>query len=140
MVVVFYLLVSAVVLCMLMSIKALFSPLDEGMQKISLSHFIWLAFLYGTICIGFALLYLLLEMRDMSVILDNGIRLTGDFFLMLETSIYFSTMTMFSVGYGDLTPIGIGRMIATVQAFVGYVLPAAFFVRTVIEFDHVSKR
>ncbi|MFS0784700.1 ion channel [Bacillus sp. 1P06AnD] len=136
----FYILVCSILICMFMSIKALFSPAEEGLQKISLSHFLWLAFLYGTICIGFALLYLLLEMKDMEVIMDHGIAMTDHFLPNLEKAIYFSTMTMFSVGYGDLTPIGIGRMIATVQAFIGYILPAAFFVRTVIDFDYASKR
>ena len=135
----FYLLVGAVVFCMVMSVRAIFTPIEEGMQKISISHFLWLVYLYGTICVGFAMIYLLFEMQDMSVILDHGLQMSGNFLIKLETSFYFSAMTMFSVGYGELIPIGVGRLIATIQAFVGYTLPAAFVVRTVIDFEQSNK-
>ena len=124
---VFYLLIAAVIFCMIMSIKAIFTPIEAGTHKVSVTHFLWLILLYGTICIGFALLYLMFEMKDMNVILDHGLQISGNFFLKLETSFYFSAMTMFSVGYGELIPIGLGRFLATIQAFVGYTLPAAFF-------------
>lgn len=135
----FFLLIAAVLFCMVMSIKAIFTPIETGIHKVSLSNFLWLMCLYGTICIGFALLYLLFELEDISVILHHGLQLSGDFLLKLETSFYFSAMTMFSVGYGELIPIGIGRWIATTQAFVGYTLPAAFVVRTVIDFESIKK-
>ncbi|WP_042351722.1 ion channel [Bacillus massiliigorillae] len=135
----FYILVGAVIFCMVMSVRAIFTPIESGIHKISISHFLWLVYLYGTICIGFAMLYLLFELKDMSVILDHGIQMSGNFFLKLETSFYFSAMTMFSVGYGELIPIGIGRIIATIQAFVGYTLPAAFVVRTVIDLEQGNK-
>lgn len=135
----FFILMGAVIICMVMSIRAIFTPIEAGLHKISFSHFLWLVCLYGTICIGFALLYLLFEMREINVILDHGIQMSGDFLRKLETSFYFSAMTMFSVGYGELIPIGAGRFIATIQAFVGYTLPAAFVVRTVIDFENVTK-
>lgn len=135
----FYILVGAVIFCMVMSVRAIFTPIEAGIHKISISHFLWLVYLYGTICIGFAMLYLLFELKDMSVILDHGIKMSGNFFLKLETSFYFSAMTMFSVGYGELIPIGVGRIIATIQAFVGYTLPAAFVVRTVIDLEQGNK-
>ncbi|MGM9926407.1 MAG: ion channel [Bacillus sp. (in: firmicutes)] len=133
----FYFLLGAVLFCMFMSIRAIFTPIEQSVQKISVSHFLWLVYLYGTICIGFALIYCLFELQNTSVLLDHGLEVSGNFLLKLETSFYFSAMTMFSVGYGELIPIGIGRVIATIQAFIGYVLPAAFVVRTVIDFDHV---
>ncbi|MGM9925804.1 MAG: ion channel [Bacillus sp. (in: firmicutes)] len=135
----FYILASAVIFCMFMSVRAIFTPIDTGIQKVSIAHFLWLVYLYGTICIGFALIYLLFEMKDMNVILDHGLQMSGNFLLKLETSFYFSAMTMFSVGYGELIPIGAGRLIATIQAFVGYTLPAAFVVRTVIDLDYGGK-
>ncbi|MEH6941879.1 ion channel [Bacillus sp. JJ722] len=135
----FYILVGAVIFCMVMSVRAIFTPIESDIHKISISHFLWLVYLYGTICIGFAMLYLLFELKDMSVILDHGIQMSGNFFLKLETSFYFSAMTMFSVGYGELIPIGFGRIIATIQAFVGYTLPAAFVVRTVIDLEQSNK-
>ena len=139
MIVDFFLLILAVVFCMVMSIRVLFLPAETGKHKISFGHFLWLASLYGTICIGFALIYLLFEIQDVSVMLDHGLQISGHFFMKLETAFYFSAMTMFSVGYGELIPIGLGRIIATIQAFIGYTLPAAFVVRTVIDMDISAK-
>ena len=137
----FYILILGVVFCMTMSIRTLF--LDNSEQKrFSIEHLLWLGNLYATILVGFALVYLLFELQNYSVILDRGNRVDGNFSEQLKTSFYFSAMTMFSVGYGDISPIGVGRMIATIQAFIGYTLPAAFVIRTVIEmeyFDHKEK-
>jgi potassium channel LctB len=48
---------------------------------------------------------------------------------------YFSAITLLSVGYGDITPIGIGRWLAVVEALLGYTMPMAFVVKTVINFE-----
>jgi len=40
-----------------------------------------------------------------------------------------------TVGYGDITPIGIGRAIAMTEALIGFVMPAAFVVRVVLHMD-----
>ncbi|WP_409304415.1 potassium channel family protein [Peribacillus sp. SCS-155] len=130
----FYFLVSAIIFCMGMSIRTIFVG-NKTEKKMSVEMLMWIANLYGTILIGFSLLYLLFELKQYSVILDNGMRIQGGFFKQLETAFYFSAMTMFSVGYGDVSPIGIGRIIAIVQAFIGYTLPAAFILRTVIDID-----
>ncbi|GAB3042461.1 hypothetical protein GCM10027286_00800 [Virgibacillus ainsalahensis] len=46
-------------------------------------------------------------------------------------SMYFSGVTLLTIGYGDITPIGIGRLIALIQALIGYILPTAFVLRLV---------
>ena len=130
----FYVLIVSIILCMGMSIRTVFTSAAEG-KRLSFETFAWAANLYATILIGFAMIYLLFEMRNHIVILDMGSRVTGDFFDQMETAFYFSAMTMFSVGYGDISPIGIGRIIAIIQAFIGYTLPVAFVLRTVIDFD-----
>lgn len=130
----FYILIVGILFCMTMSFRTLF--LANSQQKgFSMEHLLWLGNLYVTILVGFALLYLLFELQNYSVILDRGNRVDGNFSEQLKTSFYFSAMTMFSVGYGDISPIGIGRMIAVVQAFVGYTLPAAFVIRTVSDME-----
>jgi len=35
-------------------------------------------------------------------------------------------------------PVGIGRWIASIEALIGYALPAAFVVRTAIDFENVK--
>lgn len=134
----FYALLIAINLCMVMSIRTLFLTTDNK-KRFSLETLGWAVNLYATILIGFALIYLLFELQNHSVILDNGKRVEGNFFQQLQTSFYFSAMTMFSVGYGDISPIGMGRMVATIQAFIGYALPVAFVIRTVSELDQYER-
>nr|WP_239454064.1 potassium channel family protein [Bacillus suaedaesalsae] len=57
------------------------------------------------------------------------------FLEIFGTSLYFSGLTLLSVGYGDITPIGIGRLFAIIEALLGYIIPAAFVVRTMIDYD-----
>jgi potassium channel LctB len=38
-------------------------------------------------------------------------------------SFYFSITTLFSVGYGDMTPFGLSKGIAIFESLIGYVLP-----------------
>lgn len=135
----FYILIVSIIFCMTMSMRTLF--LANLKQKgFSIEHLLWLGNLYATILVGFALIYLLFELQNYSVILDRGNRVEGDFSEQLKTSFYFSAMTMFSVGYGDISPIGVGRMIAIIQAFIGYTLPAAFVIRTVSEMDQFDRK
>lgn len=63
-----------------------------------------------------------------------------DFFSRLWTSLYLSAITLFSVGYGDVVPIGIGRPLVIIEALLGYTIPAAFVVRTFIDIDPVKKQ
>ena len=135
----FYVLVVGVVFFMTMSIRTLFLA-DSEQKRFSVENLLWLGNLYTTILVGFALIYLLFELQNYAVILDLGNRLDGNFSEQLKTAFYFSAMTMFSVGYGDISPIGVGRIIATIQAFIGYTLPAAFVIRTVIEMEHFDRK
>jgi potassium channel LctB len=71
------------------------------------------------------------------VIKEGNAYVGGKVTHMIEDIIYFSAVTLLSVGYGDLVPVGIGRFIAIVQALFGYLLPAAFVVTSVL---HVTKK
>ncbi|MED3561478.1 ion channel, partial [Bacillus xiapuensis] len=51
---------------------------------------------------------------------------------IFESSFYFSAMMLFSVGNGDVIPLGIGRVIAVTEALIGYTLPAAFVARAML--------
>ncbi|NJP38325.1 ion channel [Alkalicoccus luteus] len=41
--------------------------------------------------------------------------------------LYFSGVTILSVGYGDFVPIGAARFFALLQAALGLLVPSAFF-------------
>jgi potassium channel LctB len=130
----FYILFICVVICIGMSIRVLFLPQDRRGNPVSLENFLMLAMLYATIMIGFGLLYMMLEMKGFQLILEGGKPSADNFFSRLQSFIYFSGMTLFSVGYGDITPVGIGRVIAIFEALIGHTIAAAFVARAV--FDH----
>jgi len=46
--------------------------------------------------------------------------------IKFEEALYFSTITFTTVGYGDLTPIGKNRLIASIEAITGVILNIAF--------------
>ncbi|MBM7587074.1 potassium channel LctB [Bacillus pakistanensis] len=124
-----YLIVLAIIGCMMMSIITLFLPTWKE-QNLSFQNFLFLGISYIVIMIGFGLLYVLLELEGVPILIENGEVFTGDFFDYLFTGIYFSGITLFSVGYGDLSPVGFGRGIALVESWLGYTIPAAFVVKT----------
>jgi potassium channel LctB len=130
---IFILLFISIATCITMTIKTLFSPYRLKGKMLSLENFIILGVVYTTITLGFALIYLLFEMHGYPIVRDGFLQ-DGDGFLMqLESSFYFSAMTLFSVGYGDIYPLGIGRMIAVFEALIGYTIPAAFVARVVLD-------
>jgi potassium channel LctB len=115
--------------CIIMTLKTLFAPNKIKGKMLSIENFLVLTVVYLTITLGFALIYLLFDLHGNPIVRD-GLLTEGDgFFLRLESSFYFSAMTLFSVGYGDIYPIGIGRVIAVFEALIGYTIPAAFVAR-----------
>ena len=46
--------------------------------------------------------------------------------LSFEETIYFSTMTFTTVGYGDLAPMGTNRLVSSIEAIIGITLNIAF--------------
>ena len=123
-----------ILLCMIMSVRTLFLPDALQEKYLSWQSFIYLLFIYSTIMIGFGLVYFLFLQNGFIVFAENEKIISGDILERLGVCIYFSGITLFSIGYGDVVPIGIGRIIAIIEGMVGYTIPAAFVVRTVIDF------
>jgi potassium channel LctB len=130
----FYLSVALIIVAIFMSLKTLFVPHKIKGKQVSFENFITLALIYATVMAGFGLLYYLLDLRGLWVLADGSMRLSVSSYERMATSMYFSAITLFSVGYGDISPIGIGRIIAVLEALIGYTIPAAFVTRVV--FDH----
>ncbi|MGG0237825.1 ion channel [Bacillus rhizoplanae] len=120
-------------IAVLRSIQLLWNSAGESKRFFSLYNLISLFLIYTTVLIAFALSYVVLEESGFLILEEDGKAVTSHSFALLEVCLYFSAITLLSVGYGDITPIGIGRWIAIVEALIGYTMPFAFVVRTVIE-------
>lgn len=125
----FYFLLPIVIFCIYMSLKMLFAPNTVKGKFVSVENFLYLGSVYLTVIIGFGLIYLLFDLVGNSIIVESNQAYRSNLF---ETSFYFSAMTLFSVGNGDVIPIGLGRFVAVTEALVGYTLPAAFVARAVL--------
>jgi potassium channel LctB len=113
-----------------MSLRTLFIPNTVKGKFVSFENVLYLGSIYLTVIIGFGLIYLLFELKGMSLLLEIN---KGINYNMFETSFYFSAMTLFSVGNGDVIPHGVGRIVAVVEALIGYTLPAAFVARALLD-------
>lgn len=114
------------VLIMYFSIKVILRHPVVRERMIPFSNLIALFFIYITLISGFGLIYLSLTKLGFPILVESNQLLREPFHEMLQTSIYFSAVTLFSVGYGDITPIEFGRWIAILEALIGYLLPAIF--------------
>jgi len=101
-------------------------------RTISVEVFYTFVIMYCIFIIGFGLIYFLLSLNQ-TILIENVLRYEDEvnYLRKLFHSIYFSGVTLLTIGYGDVTPIGIGRIIAIVQALFGYVLPTSFVLKLV---------
>lgn len=120
------------VLAVFKSVRLLWTSTREGKPFFSFHNLLLLCLIYTTVLIAFGLSYLVLEEMGLPVLEEDGKDVNVHSFQMIEICMYFSAITLLSVGYGDVTPVGIGRWIAIIEALVGYTMPAAFVAHTVM--------
>ena len=84
----------------------------------SLYNLATLFLIYTTVLIAFGLSYVVLEEMGFAVLKEDGESLNAHSFQLVEICLYFSAVTLLSVGYGDISPIGIGRWIAIGEALI----------------------
>ncbi|PYZ91979.1 metal transporter [Salipaludibacillus keqinensis] len=76
---------------------------------------------------GFAFLYYLLSLEapvlKVNDPTDDSVNVT------FGKALYFSGVTILSVGYGDFVPIGSARFFSLIQASLGLLLPAAYVMK-----------
>ncbi|WP_164669994.1 potassium channel family protein [Virgibacillus doumboii] len=99
-------------------------------SRFSVEIFYTLLIIYLIVILGFGLIYFVLSMNHILLVENGELREVSIIGTVIH-SLYFSGVTLLTIGYGDITPIGIGRFIALVQALIGYVLPTAFVLRLV---------
>ena len=128
----FYLLLLLVIFCIIMSLRTLFLPYKMKGKFVSLENFLSIGYVYATVVLGFGIIYMVFAFNGRPLLIETGMVRNDNIF---ETCFYFSAMTMFSVGNGDVIPHGLGRIITVIEALIGYTLPAAFITRAVFDKD-----
>lgn len=112
-----------------------------GSKKIILYQTAAMLILCGNIILGFTIIYLTLDLLDLGKITEHhGQSQRPYWFDQLSRTIYFSAITLFSVGYGDITPYHWSRMVAVIEATIGYVLPAVITVQYLKLFPYSVER
>lgn len=128
----FYLLLLLVIFCIIMSLRTLFLPYKMKGKFVSLENFLSIGYVYATVVLGFGIIYMVFAFNGRPLLIETGMVRNDNIF---ETCFYFSAMTLFSVGNGDVIPHGLGRIITVIEALIGYTLPAAFITRAVFDKD-----
>lgn len=100
-------------------------------KAFSIELFYALVILYSTIMIGFALIYFTFAYHGIVLLQHDEVKEVSGIESFIQ-SIYFSGVTLLTVGYGDVIPMGIGRVVALIQAIIGHLLPAAFVFRLIM--------
>jgi potassium channel LctB len=111
-------------------------------KTILLYNTLFLCFLYILIAFLFALIYIFLDFLNLGFIVDHYSSFVHqqqgiDYF---TRSFYFSFTTLFSVGYGDLSPFGLSKGIAVIESLIGYTLPYAIVLNYFLFDPKITKR
>jgi len=99
-------------------------------QSISFHIFYTLIIIYCIVIIGFGMIYFILSFQQVTII-DGQDQDSPSLLNHLFTCFYFSGVTILTIGYGDVTPVGIARFIAVIQALIGFILPTSFVLKLV---------
>lgn len=84
---------------------------------------------------GFAGLYYLFSLEETVLKINDPTENAAD--VTFWNALYFSGVTILSVGYGDIVPVGSARFFALIQASLGLLLPSAYFLKA---FSHPNNK
>ena len=90
-----------------------------------LLNILFLCSLYFLVALFFTIVYVALDILGLGSVRDHYSSSTHQeqHLDVFTRSLYFSFVTLFSVGYGDMTPLGLSKGVAIIEALMGYVLP-----------------
>lgn len=94
-------------------------------RKVIFYNIIVLFVLYFSIALLFCVIYLALDFMGLGSISDlySSTSHQEQPLDLLTRSLYFSFITLFAVGYGDMVPLGLSKGVAIIEAAIGYILP-----------------
>ncbi|MEW9667782.1 potassium channel family protein [Ammoniphilus sp. 3BR4] len=103
-------------------------------RKVLFYNLVALFLFYLNIVISFALVYTALDLTQLGPIVDHYATPNHQeqWVDRLTRSLYFSAITLLSVGYGDVTPFGWSKAVAIIEALIGYILPTALVFKYVL--------
>ena len=122
-------------------VQFIFSREYRTDKKIGIAYdiFYTLLIIYIIVIIGFSFLYYMLSFYDVVLYEENATK-EQSLLDMWWRSFYFSGVTMLTIGYGDVIPLGVGRLFALLQALIGFILPTAFVLKVVhLNIDEMKK-
>lgn len=131
-------LILMIVICSV--IQFVFTKHRWSKNNISIAYdvFYALVMIYVTVIVGFALLYYIFSFYDV-ILYESYYKEHETSLSVWWQSLYFSGVTMLTIGYGDIIPLGVGRFFALLQALIGFVLPTAFVLK-VVQLNYEEKR
>lgn len=90
--------------------------------------------LYFIIAAVFSIIYIILDYAGLGFIVDHysSVPHQEQFIDTITRSLYFSYITMFAVGYGDMTPFGLSKAVSIIQSFVGHIIPYVIMLNYII--------
>lgn len=100
-------------------------------SKVHFGLLLKMFFILGAITIGFTFLYYILSTQGPILHINDPTDSVVD--PDIWDLLYFSGVTVLSVGYGDYVPVGSARFFALIQATLGLLIPAAFFLTVIGE-------
>lgn len=100
-------------------------------KKIIFYNLLSLFILYLNIILIFSTLYMFLDYYHIGQIVDHysNSNHQEQWLDRFTRSVYFSAITLMSVGYGDITPFGWSKAIAIIEAMMGYILPTILVIK-----------
>jgi potassium channel LctB len=121
------LLVLGAILFILVNLIYFFKNKEFKYSYFSTKMFYKLFFVLMGVTVAFSVLYYGLGMNGtvLRYSVPDGKPVPHDF----SHYLYFSGVTILSVGYGDFLPVGSLRFFALIEAAIGLLLPSAYFMR-----------
>lgn len=101
-------------------------------KKIIFYNIISLCYLYAIIAFAYSLIYMVAELSGLGKLYDRNGEDNLSLLGFLFKHIYFSFITLTSVAYGDIEPLGLSRFFSVSQALIGYILPYVIILKNVI--------